>query len=356
MPDNSWVYTGVLICTLRDHEDAVICVDLNEDGTLMASGGGALNRNLQLSDNVVRIWKLHGQQAATATVWHRLEGHVGMVRCVKFSSDCQTLASASEDWHVILWSVLSGRQLQKFQTHKGGVRCVAWSLNNEFVVTGGFDKILRVWAVTKVTQLQGASASVGHAGGINCVVLSKKMDFLVSASGDHNIMIWELSPEGKATLTSTLRGHTHPVVCISLSPDNVYIASTSEDNTIRIWDIGTGQMINVLEGHSDFVNSVVWSSDGTFIASASDDTTVRLWGTNVMVSMLGDVHACVIYKHIFTHTCTFKKEMRICALYVCLCCFGCLKSGHYMQYVLCRNSNHFALLCVQSIDHETVAV
>jgi WD40 repeat protein len=209
---NIWrAATGALICTLRDHRDAVLCLDLSQDGNMLLliyvdllllikitiyylSGGGSLKNaenggDIMSSDMTIRLWRLHDDQQG-ATICHNLARHLHMVRSVKFSPDGKTIASASDDWHAILWNVLSGEQLMNFSCHEGGDRCVAWSHDSKTLATGGCDKILRMWDDETGTQLEGVSESESacHTGGINGLVFSHKMDFVMSASGDHTIM------------------------------------------------------------------------------------------------------------------------------------------------------------------------
>lgn len=65
-------------------------------------------RSLPLSeDNTVRLWEL-----ATARPIRAFNGHTDSVMSVTFSSDGNTLASASEDKTVRLWHLATARSLR----------------------------------------------------------------------------------------------------------------------------------------------------------------------------------------------------------------------------------------------------
>ena len=67
------------------------------DGATLASAS---------DDTTVALWSL-----ATGDRLHRLDGHTATVRSVAFSPDGATLASASGDGTVCLWEVATGQQL-----------------------------------------------------------------------------------------------------------------------------------------------------------------------------------------------------------------------------------------------------
>jgi WD40 repeat protein len=59
---------------------------------LIASGG---------NDKTVKIWHVEGRLLCS------LEGHIGLVNSVAFSSDGKFLASADSDGSIFLWRIIS---------------------------------------------------------------------------------------------------------------------------------------------------------------------------------------------------------------------------------------------------------
>src|SRR5207245_6877219 len=74
-----------------------------------------------------------------------LEGHRGWVSSVAFAPDGQTLASASADQTVKLWSVAKGKLLPSLQGHADIVSSVAFAPDGKALVTGSYDKTARLW-------------------------------------------------------------------------------------------------------------------------------------------------------------------------------------------------------------------
>jgi WD40 repeat protein len=76
-----------------------------------------------------------------------LKGHTGQVRCVCFSPDGNTLASASVDGTIKLWDAAAGTEKATFKGHKGSVYCVCFSPDGKTLAAGSGDKTIVLWNV-----------------------------------------------------------------------------------------------------------------------------------------------------------------------------------------------------------------
>jgi WD40 repeat protein len=74
-----------------------------------------------------------------------LEGHVGMVYSVGFSSDGSRIVSGSGDKTVRIWDAVSGAALHTLQGHTDWVRSVAFSSDGSRIVSGSDDRTVRIW-------------------------------------------------------------------------------------------------------------------------------------------------------------------------------------------------------------------
>jgi WD40 repeat protein len=105
---------------------------------------------------------------------------------VSFSPDGKTIATASDDKTVKLWSYPDGKYLRTLQGHDERVMNARFSPNGQLIATASFDKTVKLW-----------------------------------------------KPDG--TLLQTFSGHNNWVWDVSFSPDSKTLASASRDKTIRLW-------------------------------------------------------------------------------------------------------------------------
>ncbi|HAA31677.1 MAG TPA: hypothetical protein DCE56_33220, partial [Cyanobacteria bacterium UBA8553] len=77
---------------------------------------------------------------------NRLEGHTDTVFSVRFSPDGQTLASASADKTVKLWS-LNGKLLRTLKGHRDTVFSVSFSPDGQTIASASKDRTVKLWSL-----------------------------------------------------------------------------------------------------------------------------------------------------------------------------------------------------------------
>ncbi|MEG4278415.1 AAA-like domain-containing protein, partial [Microcoleus sp. MON1_C1] len=238
--------------TLSGHQESVYSVSWSPDGQTLATAS---------DDKTVKLWSKQGKLLFT------LSGHQEGVSSVSWSPDGQTVASASYDKTVKLWSK-QGKLLFTLSGHQESVDSVSWSPDGKTLATASYDKTVKLWS-KQGTLLQTLS---GHQEAVSVVSWSPDGQTLATASDDKTVKLW--SKGGK--LLFTLRGHQESVYSLSWSPDGQTVASASDDKTVKLWGKG-GKLLFTLSGHQESVYSLTWSPDGKTLATASGDKTVKLW-------------------------------------------------------------------------------
>ncbi len=79
-----------------------------------------------------------------------LKKHSDLITCCAFSSDGQTIVTASRDKTLIVWNSESGVGYTTLTGHTDRVICCAFSPNDQYILSGSADGTLKIWDITNV--------------------------------------------------------------------------------------------------------------------------------------------------------------------------------------------------------------
>jgi len=248
---------------LNGHTGTVAMAAFSSDGETLASAS---------EDGTVKLWNWK-----LGTLLTTLEGHSAGVLHVNFSPDGKTLATSSRDKTVILWDLVKGKKRATLDHHNGSVSSVLFSADGKTLTTASDDMLVLVRdASGKVrTKLEG------HKQPVIALTYSPDSKTLVSSGGDWNdaeksgeVKAWDLAT-GKENWCA--QGQFGGIWGVAYSPDGKTVAGGCLDGTVRLWDAATGKELSMLKGHTERVIWVAYTPSGKTLASASFDCTIRLW-------------------------------------------------------------------------------
>jgi WD40 repeat protein len=227
---------------------------------------------------------------------------------VAFSTDGQTLASASWDQAVRLWNTTTGHAqpfyferekgiVESFKPHEGIVRSVAFNPNGSMLATAGEQGLVpktgnvSLWEVEKKrdgTWVVKLSVSKRVKDVVNTVAFSPDGKTLAYGSGDRyskstgELIVWDHKNDREIYHTNLSGG---AVTSLAFSPAGKQLAfwtarlvtHDSIPGELKLWDLESNQGPVTLQQHAGGVSSTAFSSDGKTLASGGGDETVKLW-------------------------------------------------------------------------------
>eukprot|EP00939_MAST-03C_sp_MAST-3C-sp1_P004770 g4770.t1 len=237
--------------------DPILTVDVYSEGTVAPrrtgeeDEGTSSQRQFVIAtggaDNHVRLWKIqhkphdnkrnskkeeknaeavkktkeHLKIKTNVNVTHLvcLEGHAATVNCVRFSPSGEFLASASDDYRVLLWR----RNVQKtnedwtwsdiqaknevlykmLSGHKSDVYALDWSPCGCFLVSGSTDNTVSVWNAVKGRRVDQFD---DHSHYVQGVAWDPRDRYLLTQSCDRSCRVYGRSNEGALAPEDSLFG------------------------------------------------------------------------------------------------------------------------------------------------------
>jgi len=186
-------------------------VDVSPDGALLASGGGGVNRHL----DITRI-------ADGAGLQHIYTG--SYIHDVAFAPAGALVATAGSDNAARIWSSQTGQLVTAIPAHDDDVNALAFSPDGQLLATG--------------------------AGGFD-------------ATDDSSIKIWNAHD---GTPVRTLSGFGDWVYALAFSPDGTTLLSsgrTGSQGMIKLWNVADGALIRTYDASA---LDLAWSADGATFA------------------------------------------------------------------------------------------
>ncbi|KAF3076988.1 hypothetical protein CFAM422_000564 [Trichoderma lentiforme] len=196
-----------------------------------------------------------------------LEGHTSSINAVSFSPDCQRLASASDDFAVLLWDANTGALLKSLTAHTSKVLSVAFSPNGERLASGSYDGRVCLWDVDTGVMVWNAKK---HDNPVLSVIFSSDHGHVTSASVGGLVWSWDVRT---GVLLSAFVETTN-VTVIAFAPNGKRVATVCEESgriLVNLWEVRNGMLLRTFKGSNCRVWSIIFSPDGEQLALTTYD-------------------------------------------------------------------------------------
>jgi WD40 repeat protein len=261
-----WDLNGRILNKLEGTD--VNCVAYSPDGKLLAVGNG---------DGRIQVWEILNNEIKLLKA---INGHNWAVRSLSFSPNGKILISGSRDKTLKVWDLERNRKdinyllfplIKTIEGHTEEIKKVVFSPNGETIASASADRDIRLWSLE--SRFPGMQKDFpkqpqklyGQVSFIN------NHKFITFDSIQKTIETWNLNYDRLNSFSID----TDRIAYLAFSPDKKKIVFTGLDGTIKIVDLNT-QESQIIPGKSK-VTSLAASSNGEMIASYSQDNILKIW-------------------------------------------------------------------------------
>jgi WD40 repeat protein len=206
------------------HTSKVCCVSFSKDGRYLATG---CNNTCQIFDVT------SGKVLCISESLGSTSGTDNYCRGVCFSSDNRYLVSCWDSKSIEVRSINDerfGAVARQILGHSSDVYSVDVSNDNSFIASCGADMTVKIW-----TFLSGRCLNTFETEDrLPCARISPDSRLVAATSLDKCAYIWDVV---RGQLIASLKGHTDSLYGLSFIESGTQIVTAGLDNAIMIWDI-----------------------------------------------------------------------------------------------------------------------
>ncbi|XP_014241226.1 fizzy-related protein homolog [Cimex lectularius] len=233
--------------------------------------------------NSVYFWSAVSSQI---TGLCELSEHGNSVTSVSWNPFGTHLAIGTNHGSVLIWDVVSGKQIDRLTGHCGRVGTLSWNTGN-FLTSGGRDRSIIQRDLRARPSSRNERRLCGHRQEVCGLKWSTDGQLLASGGNDNKLLVWGLHSNEPLF---TFYEHTSAVKAISWSPHNHGLLATgggSADRTIRFWNMITGQSLHFVDTGSQVCN-LAWSKHSSQLVSTHgySQNQILLWNYPSMTQVV----------------------------------------------------------------------
>ncbi|KAL3767481.1 hypothetical protein ACHAW5_006210 [Stephanodiscus triporus] len=257
---------------LSGHKGSVYCLAYDPQGEVLCSGS---------FDSTCLLWKAGGK----CENLNMLSGHKNAILDVCFTNDSEKIITASADYNLGVYDVISGERIKRFMGHSGIVNAVDVSSEGSasLAVSASDDCTCRLWD----TRVRGETGRFEDKYQLTSVAYANDGNTVYTGGIDNCITAWDVRQMHKLM---TMKGHTDTITCLALNRKGTHLLSNSMDGTLRSWDVrpfiddASGKkkrhdktFVGGTHNAEKGLLNCAWSADGTMVTGGSADRIVRIW-------------------------------------------------------------------------------
>eukprot|EP00443_Scrippsiella_acuminata_P030465 CAMPEP_0115338430 /NCGR_PEP_ID=MMETSP0270-20121206/90065_1 /TAXON_ID=71861 /ORGANISM="Scrippsiella trochoidea, Strain CCMP3099" /LENGTH=381 /DNA_ID=CAMNT_0002759729 /DNA_START=17 /DNA_END=1159 /DNA_ORIENTATION=+ len=117
--------------------------------------------------------------------------HCDAVLAIDADATGTMLASGSRDNTIILWDAATKAKYAQLTSHTDYVTSLVWLHSDDKIASGSADSTIQIWDATVTSDTSSSDATLtGHSGSVNAMVWIPEHALLASADSDGNVKLW----------------------------------------------------------------------------------------------------------------------------------------------------------------------
>lgn len=248
------------------HPAAVRSLALSPDATVAVTG----------ANNQVAFWSTQTGNRVSLSQ-HQ---HTQLVTALAWTTkNMQQIVSVSQDTHAIIWSPKSFQPLLTYQKHTAALTAVSWSSDGQTVASASQGGVVHVWRAADGQDLHGFYQDA--AVPMRAIAFDPVGTRLAVGGDDGIVRLWNglvCTKDGQQCMDTPQRivGAKVAVRAVSWSPDGKFLAIGMDNGMLQLLQTAQNMKQVFVQNLGDIVRSIAWSADSKKIATAVGKQ-VMLW-------------------------------------------------------------------------------
>ena len=235
----------------------VLCLDLSDDGTLLAIG---------CESGVVGL--IHTD---SSTMLQRTQEYETRPLILTFGIKRKYLAGGFDDNSVRVWNLDSSLTLKyEFNKHTDLISGITFVNDNRYLVTASYDNNVSIWDMKVESQPYSLNL---HDNKVICFKSSRDGKKVYFSQSRNSVMVWEIPQLHK---NARYRKHTHSVNKLIFLPNCFELLSIGSDGLAVLWDFRNDLMQEVVALDGNLTNAGI-PNDGEYVMITSSKPCIYRW-------------------------------------------------------------------------------
>lgn len=167
--------------------------------------------------------------------------------------------------------------LKQIEASSSDINYCSFSPSGQTVASASGEGLVRVWSAGDGCEL-ACSPLRGHSERfyVNVCEFSPDGTLLVTAGSDCSVRLWDTNTWRES---ATLQGHQRAVRCCAFSPNGKLLLTSSADSTAILWEVATQRVLATYKRGDSGVAACCFSFDGTFVFTGDTSGDLCAWDT-----------------------------------------------------------------------------